>query len=212
VGRSVRARGRLAAWDGRDDASDAAEVYDVLEREVVPAFYDREAKRIPRKWVAHMRASMAALTPRYSAGRALREYTQGYYVPAARALAQRTAGGTGARIAEWKAQVKQHWSSLRFGEIRVSTDRGEHRFEVSAYLDDLDPDAVSVELYADGGAGSKPVRVAMRREAPLVGARGFVYVATVPVARPASNFTPRMVPCQADVAIPLELPAIVWAR
>lgn len=67
-------------------------------------------------------------------------------------------------------------------------------------------------LYAEGRDGSAPLRSAMRREGPLVGARGFLYVGTVPEARPPSDFTPRIVPFHPDIAIPLELPAITWAR
>lgn len=198
--------------DGRDDASDANELYEVLERDVIPTFYERDAHGIPRKWVARMRASMAALAPVYSANRALREYTQTYYIPAASSLARRHDAERARRIAEWIEHVERHWSSLRFGEIRVSTDRGQHRFEVSAYLDDLEPESVRVELCAEGRAGSMPLRTAMHREGPLVGAHGFLYVAGVPDTRPASDFTPRIVPFQPDVAIPLELPAITWAR
>jgi len=198
--------------DGRDDAADADELYRALEREVVPSFYERDAHGIPRRWVARMRASMAALTPVYSANRALREYTSGYYLPAARAFAGRTAAGEAARLAEWAAHVKQRWPSLRFGDIRVSSERGENRFDVSVYLEDLDPDSIRVELYADGREGSAPLRTVMRRGAPLVGARGFTYVAAVSDSRPASDFTPRVVPHHPGVAIPLELPAILWAR
>jgi glycogen phosphorylase len=198
--------------DAHDDASDAAELYEVLESEVIPAFYDRDGQGIPRKWVARMRRSMSALTPVYSANRALREYTRGYYIPAARELAKRSHAAEGERIAEWAAHLRQHWSSLRFGDIRVSSEGGGRRFEVSVYLDDVDADAVRVELYADAVQGTPAMRERMHRGAPLVGAHGFLYVATVQASRPASDFTPRIVPFHADVAVPLELPAIIWAR
>jgi glycogen phosphorylase len=198
--------------DGGDDARDAAELYEVLERHVVPSFYERDSQGIPRKWVTRMRASMAMLTPVYSANRALREYAEHYYIPAAKSVAKRNDAAHAKRLAEWVRHVEQHWSSLRLGEIRVSTEQGQHRFELNAYLDDIDPESVRVELYAEGRDGSAPLRSAMRREGPLVGARGFLYVGTVPEARPPSDFTPRIVPFHPDIAIPLELPAITWAR
>jgi len=193
--------------DARDDAADAAELYDVLERDVVPSFYDRDAHGIPLAWVARMRASMRTLTPHYSANRSLREYTERYYIPLAKSVALRRDAAAASRLASWVATVAQHWSSLRFGDIRVTTERGEHRFEVSAYLDDVDPESVNVELYADG---REPTT--MGRAAPLVGARGFLYVANVPDTRPASDYTPRLVARHPDLAIPLELPTIAWAR
>jgi starch phosphorylase len=193
--------------DGRDDAADAAELYEMLEREVVPSFYDRDPQGIPRGWVSRVRASMAALTPVYSANRALRDYTRGYYIPLAGSITKRVDPTEARRISDWLAHVKQHWPSLRFGDVRVATESSEHRFEVSVYMGEIDPDAVRVELYADG---REPA--AMRRETPLVGARGFLYVASVPDSRPASDFTPRLVPNHPDLALPLELPAIVWSR
>ena len=199
--------------DGHDDGFDAAQLYGVLERDVVPSFYARDAQGIPRRWVARMRASMASLTPTYSANRALREYTERYYIPAADAFAGRKADrAAGAvRISEGEQALRRSWHSVRFVDVRVLTERGQHRFEAAVYLDDIDPSWVTVELYADGERGSAPVRVEMRREAPLVGARGFVYAASVPDTRPCSHFTPRIVPSHIGVAVPLEVSMITWA-
>ena len=65
-----------ALGDGREhdddptwDAAEAEALYDLLEREVIPAFYTRDEQGIPAAWVARMRESMARLTPRFSAGR-----------------------------------------------------------------------------------------------------------------------------------------------
>src|SRR5579883_711763 len=101
-----------ALGDHGDDGRDAAELYDVLERDVVPTFYERDASGLPRRWLSKVRASMTALTPAYSANRALREYTEGYYVPAAQAFARRAAGGAAAaaRIVEWRRVMAAHWA------------------------------------------------------------------------------------------------------
>jgi starch phosphorylase len=201
--------------DGSDDTRDAARVYDLLERQVVPIFYDRDDKGVPKAWVDRMRASMARLTPAYSADRALREYTERYYLPLAKAFGQRSQNGAerAASIVEWDRALRQHWSLLRFGEVQVRSERGRHMFAATVYTDDLDPDSVSIELYADAsGAGGAPSRTTMRRETPLIGARGFVYRAEVPDDRPVSDFTPRATPSHPDVSVPLELPLITWAR
>jgi glucan phosphorylase len=57
-------------------------LYERLEREVIPEFYARNDQGIPVAWVARMRESMARLTPRFSADRAVREYTEQHYLPA----------------------------------------------------------------------------------------------------------------------------------
>jgi glycogen phosphorylase len=65
------------------DAAEAEMLYERLEREVIPEFYARNDQGIPTAWVARMRESMARLTPLFSADRAVREYTEQHYLPAA---------------------------------------------------------------------------------------------------------------------------------
>ena len=131
-------------------------LYDLLEREVIPEFYTRDEKGIPTAWVARMRESMARLTPRFSANRTVREYTEQHYLPAAAAyrgaLPIKAQWAGNGRLA---ARLEQKWATLRFGEVKVATDGGKHVFEVQVYLNDLDPDAVRVELYADGVNGRR---------------------------------------------------------
>ena len=75
------------AWD----AVEAEALYELLEREVIPEFYTRDDQGIPTAWVRRMRESMARLTPRFSASRAVCEYTEERYLPAAAAYRQRAA-------------------------------------------------------------------------------------------------------------------------
>ncbi len=73
----------LEHGDGPDrDAIEAEALYNLLEHEVIPEFYNRDENNIPRAWVARMRESMARLTPQFSSKRAVREYTGQYYLPA----------------------------------------------------------------------------------------------------------------------------------
>ena len=84
-------------------------------------------------------------------------------------------------------------------------------FEVQVYLDELDPEAVRVEIYAEGQNGGEPVREVMNRREQLVGsANGFLYVAHVPATRPPTEYTPRVVPYKAGASVPLEAPFILW--
>ena len=203
--------GDVPAWD----ASEAAALYERLEREVIPEFYTRDAQGISTAWVARMRESMARLTPRFSADRAVREYTVKHYLPAAAAWHARSAnnGAIGRQLVDWKNSLEQKWSALYFGDVKVETHGEQHVFEVQVCLNGLDPNAVQVELYADGINGGAPVREKMKREQPAPDAsHRCVYRATAPSARPASDYTVRVVPHYDGVAIPLEDPRILWQR
>ena len=66
------------------DAADAESLYQLLEREVVPAFYDRDAQGIPHRWCAMVRQAIMSVTPRFSARRMVKEYADAMYAPAIR--------------------------------------------------------------------------------------------------------------------------------
>jgi starch phosphorylase len=203
---------------GNDPAWDAAEaemLYQSLEHKVVPDFYNRDARGIPTAWVARMRESMAQLTPRFSADRTVREYTGQHYLPAAVAYHGRMAnkGASTRQMADWRHSLEQKWGALRFGEAKVETKGQQHVFDVQVYLNDLDPKAVQVELYADGVNGGSPVRQEMKNVRPLAGAfGGYVFSASVSAARPPGDYTARVIPHCDGVAVPLESSCILWQR
>jgi len=206
-----REHGEDPAWD----AIEAEALYDLLEREVIPAFYARDEHGIPGAWVTRLRESMARLTPRFSTNRAVCEYTEQYYLPAASAYLKRVVdkGQIGVDIANWRHALDREWTALGFGEVKVETVGDQCTFEVQVQLHDLDPDAVRVELYADGVLGGPAVRQEMKRIRPLDSASGgYVYTATVSCARPQRDYTPRVIPHHPGAAIPLEAGRILWQR
>jgi len=197
------------------DAAEAGALYALLEREVIPEFYNRDRNGIPVAWVARIRDSMARLTTYFSSNRAVRQYTEQYYIPAAAAYRERAAdkGEVGAQVVAWQHALERGWGNLRFGEVTIAKDGDQHIFEVQVYLNGLDPDAVRVELYAEGVNDSDPVRKEMTRGPILVGAEnGYVYSAQVDAARPATDYTARVIPYHTGIAVPLEAAQILWQR
>jgi len=211
-----------ALGDGREhdhdpawDTAEAEELYVLLEQQVVPEFYTRDATGVPTYWVARIRESMAQLTPHFSANRAVIEYTEQYYVPAAETYGLRAAGKcmTGVELFNWKQTLEKKWPNLRFGDVKVETAEEQHVFSVQVYLDGLDPDAVQVELYADSVDGGDPATEPMIPGQQLVGAEhGYIYNAQIPAARPATDYTARVRPFHPCVPVPLESPLILWQR
>ena len=206
-----REHGDDPAWD----AAEADALYDLLEREVIPEFYARDAGGIPAAWVARIRESMARLTPRFSASRAVCEYTEQHYLPAASAYLARAAdkGAIARQVVDWQRGLKQKWAALRWGEVTVRNRGERHEFEVQVYLHDLAPEAVRVELYAKGVNGDAPERVEMKRVGQYPGSPGgCIYGAAVSAARPATDYTARLMPRFDGVAVPLEDARILWQR
>ena len=204
-----REHGNDPSWD----AAEADALYGLLEREIVPEFYARDDRGIPRGWVARMRESMARLTPLFSANRAVRQYTEERYLSAATAFKDRAKnqGALGADLLNWQSQLAQHWPALRFGTATLEQKGSQYNFHAQVFLGDLNPDAVSAELYAEGRNGSAAARHPMNRGERLVGSDdGFLYSVRIPVTRPAVDYTPRLIPQHEGAIVPLEAPFILW--
>ena len=206
--------------DGREhgddpgwDAAEAVELYEKLEQDVVPQFYTRNEKGVPVAWVSRIRESMATLTPRFSASRTVRDYTEQHYLRAAAAYGLRAADrGAAARgVLDWQEALAPKWDSMSFGSRTVET-RGDKRvIRVDVFLGEVAPGAVTVELYADGLNGGGPEQWEMARTGGAAGgARGDAYSATVPSDRPSGDYTARIVPHLAGLSVPLEAGEILW--
>lgn len=211
-----------ALGDGREhgddpavDITEAHALYELLENEVIPEFYQRDEKNIPRKWLHRMRESMAQLTPRFSANRAVCDYTEQFYLPAAKVFTARGAnnGATAEQIIQWKNNLREHWDSIRIGKREINSRDNHHYFEVDIHLNNINPEFISVQLYADGGAGEPGICKLMQpvsSQPPALPDEPITYHASVTSSRPASDFTPRLVAHFRDATTPLEDSHIRW--
>ncbi len=198
----------------RWDAKEAKQLYQLLEEQVIPCFYHRNKQGMPIDWVERMRESMGCLTAEYSSNRMLREYTEAYYLPLAKAYRQRSANPDIAiGLETWHRELKQHWQQIHFGNVSARTEKDGHHFEVQIYLDDMPAESVTVELYANPIAGREAVRQPLTRSTILAGtANAWLYSGTVAADRPLSHYTPRIIPAHSQARIPLEANAILWYR
>lgn len=199
-------------WDKRE----AEALYDLLEQQVVPEFYQRNQAGIPLAWTRRMRASMAQLTPVFSTNRVVREYTEQHYLPAARAFNRRAAQlENGAEsTAQWLQKLAHNWNQLRFGSMQVSElSEARLNFDIQVFLGELQPSDLAVELFANATATEPMVRAPMACIAQPQGERGYYsYRVQVAGSRPAAAYTARIIPCGEQLAVPLEATFILWQR
>jgi len=116
--------GRGETYDNRDyqDQVEASALYDILEREVVPTFYDRRADGLPRRWIEHMKSCIGSLCWYFNTNRMVREYCERFYLNAD-AKYRDLAAGDAARaraLAAWMKKVREAWPQVRL-EIVGST-------------------------------------------------------------------------------------------
>jgi starch phosphorylase len=203
--------GEDPAWD----ATEAEALYALLEGQVIPEFYERNERDMPSKWLGRIRESMARLTPEFSATRAIREYTENHYLPAAFGYHERAAGDSalGMGLLHWQQDIDRHWNTVRFGTLGIETHDGQHFFQVKVLPGNLNPDQLTVELYADSVQAGKPAIEAMTAPEPSPDSPGVLtYSAHVSATRPASDYTARIIPHHPNASVPLEAEQIIWQR
>jgi len=139
--------------DYQDDV-EANTLYDILEKEVVPLFYERDKDGIPRGWVAKMKDAIYLNTPMFNTARMVKDYAQrGYFAASDRAqVLASNQFGPGKELAEWESRLLDHWYGMRFEEITLSETqdlRVNQVIQVTAQvqLGALTPDDIQVELY-----------------------------------------------------------------
>ena len=149
-----------------DDAKDAQSLYELLEREIVPTYYDNR-----ERWIYMMKESIKSIAPRFSTHRMVKEYMDRFYSKAMSNHIWLTRENyRGAKeIAAWKDRVTASWDAVRFEDVKISEDG--RRVEAIVYLDGLEPEDVKVELYygvrAEGYNVERPHIIEMRHPEEL---------------------------------------------
>jgi starch phosphorylase len=191
------------------DLQDAEALYAIIEQEVVPEFYDRDADGMPRQWLARVRRSMAQLAPIYSSGRMARDYVEQYYLAGAAELRHRTADASARARAmrQWAVRLKRHWTDLRIGTPTISREGAGWLFSVTVELGAIAPEDVAVQLYAEPRDAGAPF---VGELFCTVSDASLVYTGSAPADRPARDYTVRIVPRHPGAAVPAELSLILW--
>jgi len=136
------------------DNVEANALYDLLEQEIVPLFYNRDNNGVPRGWVQKMKNAIRLNTPEFNTARMLRDYSLRGYFPASDrffAMTENNYANTKS-VAKWKKEVFERWYDIRIQSIDASDERDlvvNETVDVKAVLDlaGLNPGDISVELY-----------------------------------------------------------------
>ncbi|HEX8803200.1 MAG TPA: alpha-glucan family phosphorylase, partial [Acidimicrobiales bacterium] len=205
----------------RRDELEASALFELLEHQVVPLFYEGQGGSVPHGWVRKVKASLASLGPQVTASRMVGDYVERLYEPtAARADALSADGCARARsLAAWKRRVAGEWHAVHIEAVEASNAvaelGGERTVEAVVALGALTPDDVDVQLLhgpvgqADELTDRVEVSMAPAGEADDDHLR---YRGTLDAARAGRyGFTVRVVPRHADLVSGAELGLAVWA-
>ena len=148
--------GRGESYDdpNEQDTVESEALYDIVEKEAVPMFYERGRDGVPRRWVARMKDSIRTICPVFNTHRMVREYAERFYIP----LSIRRAGlrGDGRKrsfaLTSWKEKVNETWARVQFRKVEAEESQGlpygsSLPVVAELFLDSLTDEDVEVEIY-----------------------------------------------------------------
>jgi starch phosphorylase len=196
------------------DIRDAEQLYNLLEQQVIPCFYQRDASGIPQNWVQFIRRSMSQLTPMFSSNRMLRDYTEKLYLPALQDFKLRcdNKAALAKTLCKWDSCLHTHQDKIHWGDLRIYMDDETSHFAVSVYFGDIPANYLQVQLYADS-SNQKELAICldMQCAASIPGSlNGFVFHGELQTQRAIEHFTPRVIGLHDTAYVPAENPLICW--
>ncbi len=217
--------GRGETYENNDeqDRIESEMLYEILEREVVPTFYDRGRDGLPRAWVRRMKTAIRTICPFFNTQRMILEYTNRFYLPLARRREVLRADGRrrSLELAQWKEKVRQNWNKVQFTNVEAAAEDAlyygsELQVTAELHLDSLSEKDINVEVYYGDldplGRIPRGKAVKMRftgkKEGDIHRFEG-----AIPCDKTGQlGFAVRAVPSHSDLIQPHETALITWAQ
>jgi starch phosphorylase len=213
------------------DEVEANSLFEILERQIVPLYYERGAGRYPRDWVSRIKSSIGSLGPKVMASRMVKDYVHELYEPIARQADVLVDHGfaRAKALSSWKRRVSAAWPEVKVLDVEEDGAAGmvhlggRRSVTVAVELGSLTPEDVAVELLhgpvvgGDELTGTQVVRLSLAGRAPTPvdpGTEGgpFRYEGSFTCDRTGRHgYTVRVVPAHADLDEPVEMGCIAWA-
>lgn len=214
-------RGELYADSDYQDEVESNAVYDLLEKEIVAKFYDRDRDGIPRGWIERMKTSMVDLCGQFNVNRMVREYAELTYFPATTRYSEflSSEAARAKSLSEWKRKMEGAWRNLQIERVETQipeTVRVGDDVSVRAtlHLGGLNPEDISVQIYhgqidaynniIDGEI--EPMKAGGQAEGRHIFAGSIKYGSSG-----RHGFTVRVLPRHGDLSSPFETGLIQWA-
>ncbi|MFP4056049.1 MAG: alpha-glucan family phosphorylase [Candidatus Brocadiia bacterium] len=216
--------GRGEEYDDHEtqDAVESQALYDLLEKEAIPLFYDRASDGVPHDWVRKMKASLRTVCPVFNANRMVHEYTERFYLPGIRRGRKLLADGLApaTALATWKRHLQERWESIRLVGVTLNshddfTVGTQVPVRAKIHLGDVQPHEVDVQIYEGRLNANREItdpQVLPMECGSDDGDGVWTYSGAIPCRRAGRHgFVLRIVPRHDDLASPHDTGLIFWA-
>jgi starch phosphorylase len=204
------------------DEVESKAIYSILEKDIIPLFYERGSDGLPREWIRMMKHSLLSIASRYNTHRMVKEYFYKFYKNAAENHARLSADGFAAdrELVKWKSRMRSEFASIRIENIHADTSRTyksheEFPLQAELFLGKLDPADVRVEVYYGNLVGEDVLRdsaLAPLAEVVALGDGRFRFSGVIRCSRTGSfGFKLRVTPHHALMVDPYELGMVLWS-
>ena len=146
----------LDDWDSWDNE----ELYDILENDIIPLYYDRNEKNLPVKWISRMKNAMYTISPQFNTHRMVKEYVKKMYIPAYRLGTKYHENNfqVSKDYASWKDNIELHWSDVTINPVHQNSPENgsvilnfgeDWKIEALVKLGPISPENVKVQIYLE---------------------------------------------------------------
>ncbi len=205
------------------DAIEANALFDLLEKEIAPLFYDRAINGLPNGWIARMKSSMRHLCPVFNTHRMVGEYASRFYVPGIERYDRLSENALqrASQLVDWKDEIRKNWPQVKVVEVKSQLSEGSAvtvgaNVQVTAKLNlaSLTPHDVYVQAHHGPLDSSRQVMNGSITNLECTGAAVegiYTFEGTVPCLNTGlQGFSVRVVPQHPDAELPQELALIAW--
>ncbi|MBI5208157.1 MAG: alpha-glucan family phosphorylase [Candidatus Firestonebacteria bacterium] len=202
------------------DRIESNTIYDLLEKEVAPLFYNRDKDQIPYNWISLIKSSLKKLNPVFNTNRMVCEYLEKFYLPAAQRYTKIINNDMQGvkELAVWKRYIMENWSGVKIEKVESKTLRpmpagSNLEVSITINLNKLTPKDVKVQIYY--GIMDTEGEI---ENGEIIDIETFkhedgkhIYMGQIPCSKSGRNgYLVRIVPYHENMINPLDMGLIIW--
>ncbi len=210
------------------DSWDSEQLYDILENDIIPLYYQRDEKGLPSAWIQVMRESIKSVMPQFNTNRMIKQYWQKLYLPAIQfgELYSRNDFAVAKEIAAWREKIEYNWSEVQIKCCKIHSNSGKNvtvkfgkelTIEAQIHIGKLSPTDVKVQVFLakfrDHEQVQEKIEVFDLQLMESLGNGDYSYRASVQPSDSGNyHYTVRVLPYHEHLINPVELGLACWAE
>ena len=204
------------------DEVESKAIYSILEKDIIPLFYERGSDGLPREWIRMMKHSLVTIASRYNTNRMVKEYFNKFYKNASDNYAKLSADGFAAcrELVKWRSRMRNEFPAVRIENVQADTSRtyksGEaFRVKADLFLGKVQPGEIRVDVYYGTLVGEDVLHhsaLVTLGDVEKIEEGRFRFSGVIPCTRTGSfGFKLRVTPFHPLLSDPNQMNLVIWS-